>query len=261
MVRTLVVGSSLLALVLAAPPARADAEACAKSYERAQALRQDAKLLEARSELLLCAQDACPAVLRKDCIAWLGEVTAATPSLSVRVHGKDGCDRPDAQITLDGTLVPRGAEGRPIPVDPGSHSIQAVVDGVPADQVVVATAAEKTRLVTIELGSPQAVCARPNSSSSSPVATLSAGAGTPGSDQHRSPTLMYALGTAGVVTGVVAISFGISAWSQKGTLDDCKGSCAQRDVDTMRRTFLIADVATFVSVAALAAATVLYLTR
>jgi hypothetical protein len=261
MSRTLVVGSSLLALVLAAPPVHADAEGCAKSYERAQSLRQDAKLLEARSELLVCAQDACPAVLRKDCVTWLSEVTAQTPSIAVRVHGKDGCDRPDAQITLDGTLVPRGAEGRPIAVNPGSHSVQALVDGATADQVVVATTADKTRLVTIELGDPQTTCGRPSNTSSASSAPPFGADGVPSPERRGPTTLTYALGTAGIITGAVAISFGISAWSQKGTLDDCKGTCAQRDVDTMRRTFLIADVATFVTVATLAAATVLYLTR
>lgn len=56
-------------------------------------------------------------------------------------------------------------------------------------------------------------------------------------------------------------SIAISAWSQKGTLDDCKGTCSERDVDTMERTFAIADVALVTGVIALAAAAVVYLVR
>ncbi len=75
------------------------------------------------------------------------------------------------------------------------------------------------------------------------------------------PALVYLLGGAGLVSLGVGAGFGISGWSQKATLDPCKGNCSNRDVDTMQRTFLVSDVTTGLGLLALAAATVVYLTR
>jgi hypothetical protein len=251
-------GIALVAGVVLAPPlAHADPEACAQAYEKAQSMRQDGKLLESRRQLLICAQDSCPAVLRRDCGTWLNEVSAGIPSLALRVHGADGCDHPEASITLDGASVASAAEGRPIDVNPGSHVIHATLGEASTDQTVVATSADRPRLVTIELGTPGAVCSRPGAGEPAKPGPLDSAP----AESRRPPALTYALGSLGIISGAVAIGFGVSAWSQKGTLDDCKGSCAQRDVDTMRRTFLIADLATLVAVASIAAGAVVYLTR
>ena len=53
----------------------------------------------------------------------------------------------------------------------------------------------------------------------------------------------------------------VRAGHEPRTLDRCKGACADNDVDTMQRTFLVSDVAMGVGIACLAAATILYLTR
>jgi hypothetical protein len=249
------------AVAAVAPSVRADAESCARAYEAAQSSRKDAKLLESRKQLVVCSQDSCPAVLRKDCVTWLSEVAAEIPAIAVRVHGKDGCDHPEAEITVDGVSVAHAAEGRPIDVDPGSHTVKATVAGASTEQSVVVTTADRRRVVTMELGDPKATCGKAGQPDRSEAPKPLPPPPPPTTPEKKPATAAYALGTVGVIGGAVAATFGVSAWSQKSTLDDCKGSCAQHDVDTMRRTFLVADVATLVAVAALGAATVLYLTR
>ena len=247
-----------LALGLAARPALADdTDDCSRAYELGQRFRQQSKLLDARSELVVCAQDRCPAVLRKDCVGWLAEVTDAMPAIAIQARGSDGCDRPRATAWIDGTIVSHGAEGRPIDLDPGPHSVRVEVDGAMLEQTVVVSAGDRRRVVTLSpVGSP-ASCGVAAPSPFKLEAPL-----TPQREGARPvPTLVYVLGGAGLVSLGVGTGFGIAGWSQKGTLDQCKGSCSNRDVDTMQRTFLVSDVTMGIGVVALAAATVLYLTR
>src|SRR4051794_37170175 len=86
----------VIASALVAPHALADTEECSRTYESAQRFRLQSKLLDARSALVICAQDTCPAALRKDCVAWLAEVNEAMPAVALNVRGSDGCDRPTA---------------------------------------------------------------------------------------------------------------------------------------------------------------------
>ncbi|GAC1548389.1 MAG: hypothetical protein NVS3B10_11980 [Polyangiales bacterium] len=248
-----------LALGLAATPALADdTDDCSHAYELGQRLRQQSQLVDARKELVICAQDRCPAVLRKDCVGWLAEVTDAIPAIAIQARGSDGCDRPLATAWIDGALVTRGADGRPIDVDPGPHTVRVEVDGAMIEQVVVVSAGDRRRVVTLAPAGGAAGCGVGPPPSPSKVETPL----VPRTEGPRPvPAIVYVLGTAGLVSLGIGSGFGIAGWSQKGTLDHCKGNCPNRDVDTMQRTFLVSDVAVGVGVVALAAATVLYLTR
>jgi len=63
-----------LTLTLAATAHAQDKQACVSAYEEGQQLRKAGKLTSARARLLTCAQEGCPAVLRKDCTVWVAEV-------------------------------------------------------------------------------------------------------------------------------------------------------------------------------------------
>jgi hypothetical protein len=250
----------VVAPLFASSPAAADRETCARAYEVAQMRRQEAKLIEARRELVTCAQDSCPAVLRKDCVAWLSEVEAELPALSIRVQASDGCDRPDALVSVDGAEIPRAAEGRPVEVDPGSHTVRATLGKLSAEQVVVIAAGERRRLVTIPFGARGLTCHTADASAPRKVDAQTT-APPSGAESRKIPVPVYVLGGVGLLSMGLGAGFGLSAFSQKGTLDDCKGSCSQSDVDTMQRTFLIADVASIVALGSLAVAGLLYFTR
>jgi hypothetical protein len=249
----------VVASALAAVPAAADTEECSRAYEAAQRSRLHSKLIEARSALVICSQDSCPAALRKDCVAWLAEVNDAMPAVALHVRGGDGCDRPDATTWIDGNVVARGAEGLPIEMDPGPHTVRAEVDGTMVEQTVVVSAGDRKRIVTLSPPSAAATCGEIGPP---PVVKVESPPTPPTREGSRPiPPLVYVLGGASLIGFGVGTGFGISGWSQKGTLDHCKGACADRDVDTMQRTFLVSDVAMGVGVACAAAATILYLYR
>jgi hypothetical protein len=251
--------SLALAMSLAAGKASADdTDDCSHAYELGQRFRQQSKLLEARSELVNCAQDRCPAMLRKDCVGWLAEVAEATPAIAIQARGSDGCDRPLATTWIDGSLVSHGAEGRPIDIDPGPHAVRVEVDGAMIEQIVVVSAGDRRRVVTLFAAGAGAICGV----FAPPLLRLDPPVAAPQREGARPvPALVYVLGGAGLVGLGVGGGFGIAGWSQKSTLDPCKGNCSNRDVDTMQRTFLVSDVAMGVGIVALAAATVVYLTR
>jgi hypothetical protein len=254
------------ALFLVTSSAEASPETCARSYEQGQSLRKDGKLLEARREIVACSQDACPSVLRKDCIAWLSQIGDEIPSVAIRVHGPDGCDRPDAKITIDGTEAARAADGRAVELDPGSHTLRVVIDNTTTDRTIVVSPGERRRIVTVDLAPPGLVCGAPPPSAPPVVAEPPPPPPPPPpmpvpTETKKVPPLVYVFGSLGIVSAGVGGAFGILAWSDKGTLDDCKGRCAQSDVDAMQRSFVVADIATVVAVLSLGAAAVLYLTR
>lgn len=248
--------AALVGTLAVAPPASADTEECARAYESAQVLRRDAKLQQAKEALLVCAQDSCPAILRKDCVAWLAQVERELPSLAMRVRGPDGCDRPDAVIHIDGVVSPGAAEGRPVSLDPGTHTVRATWAAQSSERTVVVAAGESGRLVTLTLGDPARVCQVPPAAAAERKNVLA-----PAPASKPTPPLVYAAAGVGIVSLGLSVGFGISAWSQKGELDTCKGHCAAHDVDVMRRTFLVADVAGVVAIASLAVAAVVFLHR
>ncbi len=221
-------------------------------------MRSDTQLLRARAEFVTCAQDACPARLRKDCITWLAEVAQSIPTLAIHVRGADGCDRPNATTWIDGVLVRRGAEGLPQEVDPGPHTVRASVDGAIAEQTVVVPSFDRGRIVRISVGSNVGTCGMlpPRAPS---VTTTKPEVGR-GHERHV-PAATYILGGLGVLGLGVGAGFGISGWSQKATLDGCKGACDDGSVDTMRRTFVTSDLALGIGVLALSLGTVFYLAR
>src|SRR5262245_7561005 len=96
----------LAALVLASAVARAgkpdpEVDKCVSSAEAAERLRDRAKLLDARKELLQCTREICPGVVRKDCAAWLADVDRSIPTIVVRLRDRAGNDV-QARVWIDG---------------------------------------------------------------------------------------------------------------------------------------------------------------
>lgn len=251
--------TSLLVLPLCAalgtPAARADVTRaqCAQSYERAQYLRRETKLAEAREALLQCSQDACPAVVKSDCLPWLAEVERAMPTVVVAVRDETGKDLTDAKFAIDGGPMML-ADGRPVSLDPGPHRLRAETsDGKFAEEQVLARLGEKNRAYT--LVPTKGVVPPPPIDK--PVAPPKP---PPEPAPGRSLTVPLVLAGVGVLGLGAAVGFGVQA---KSDADDVRARCAPRcadsDLDGTRTKLLLSDIGLGVGVAALAAATVVWL--
>jgi len=237
-----------LALLLAAvQSARADEpQACAETHLAAQRHRRAGELVRAREALLACSRAECSTVLAKDCVAWLGEVEAALPSVTLEAKTGEGRDATDATARIDGEAEARRIDGRALPLDPGPHRIVFERPGAAAVQEQVVLREGEKRVVTARF--PGAPPAPP----------------TPAPEIERPvPPLAW---VAGGVTLAAATTFGIfgaMGASGHGDLEarGCAPSCPAGDVDEVRRNLIVADVALGVAVVAATATLVLVLTR
>jgi hypothetical protein len=227
-----------LALGLAAAPAAAAGvpsnDVCMHSYETAQRMRLAKKLKASRQELIVCANQACPAVLRQDCTKWLGEVERSVPSVVIEVRA-GGKDVGGFELHIDDDLTSQKISGAAVDVDPGEHAFRVEAsDGRTAEQSVVILEGEKNRKIELDLPEPRAP------------------------EQSRNMVPVYGLAAVGVI-GIGSFAFfGLRARAKKSDLESCKGHCPVDDVDAVRRDQIVGDVSLGLGVIALGAATWLY---
>jgi hypothetical protein len=131
-------------------------EACIATFDAAQRSRRAGTLRRAREELLVCAQAACPSVVRADCADLLREVEVAQPTIALKAVDAKGADLVDASVTFDGVQLATTLDGRAIPVDPGKLSLVfRHASWAPVRVDVVITEGEKGRVVQAALRPPQ----------------------------------------------------------------------------------------------------------
>ena len=154
-----------------ATPAHADpthAE-CVAANEKAQALQNASKLRDARSQLLVCIVDACPDVVRRDCVQRLKDVEDATPTIVFGAKDGAGHDLVDVQVTMDGATVASRLDGTALQVDPGAHDFVFQTAGVdPLKQSFVIRQGEKDRHEVVVLGPQPATRCHPRGIGKSP---------------------------------------------------------------------------------------------
>ena len=257
----LVAIGALVLSVLAATDAQAqNVEACIAAHEKAQTSRRDGKLLDAREQLIVCARDACPGVIRKECGGWLDEVNNSIPTVVVLATGPDGKDATKVKVSIDGNELVSQLDGRAIEVDPGPHGFQFEMEGAdPIEQSIVIREGVKNRELEVDF--------RKNAPDKGAVTSPTDPEGsTPGTDAEPSrptPTVVYVLGGVGIAGLAASGFFEASGMSKRSDLDDqgCKPYCPKDEVDAAKQSFLIGDIALGVGIATLGAATYLYLTR
>jgi hypothetical protein len=117
----------LTAVALAQPAPKADkaqTQACFEAYETTQSARRDGRLIDAHEAAIVCAADACPRTLSRDCVKWVGELQAILPGLVFDVRLADGSNVTDVTVTMDGKPLRTKLDGKATPVDPGEHVLQ-----------------------------------------------------------------------------------------------------------------------------------------
>ena len=241
-VRSVLVASVLGALTLLTTRASAADETCADVAERAQDLRSKGKLLDARKDLLQCANERCPKVIRRDCVQWLEEVQRSLPAVTIvaRHRGKDVA----ARVRIDGALVEGTA---PVALDPGPHTVDVEAAELrPGTEPIVVRAGETARVVVVEPEAFPAPAPRPEA---------------PPPSSGRSVLGPAILGAVGVVGLATFAAFQGVGRSQIGDIEDGCGrtfTCTQDDLGAPRTSFVVSAIGLGVGAAALATAIVWY---
>jgi hypothetical protein len=241
----------LLAGSAAAAPPKGPA-ACIALSESGQTKRDEGHLLDSRVDFGGCADDACPLLVRRECIRWLADVEERTPTLTVTVRDSRGKDVEPVEVTVDDHVVDV-ATGRPFPVDPGAHVVRARAGAAKVEERVITAEREKGRVIALTMPA-----AGPAPSMETP-ATPPESAGARGASKPV-PTLTWVL--AGVAVGGAA-SFAYFWTTGIGKLHDmraqCEPACDPNEADRMRTTLTIARVSLGISLAAAVGATIAYI--
>ena len=210
-----------LLLVASAAAAQNAKETCPEASERAQRLVDQGRLLEARAAFLSCAQESCPAFVKRDCQKQLEDLKANLPSIIVHVKDKSGSDVAHGAVSLDGTKIGE-LDGRVLELDPGTHKLRVELpDGRVFDRQIILAAGEHNRAVTFGEPEPpppvvQVKVENERSGGWTPVRTIG--------------FVGILAGSVSLVAGVVAQSLAIIDQSNASTLQnqansDSSGSC------------------------------------
>jgi hypothetical protein len=150
-------------------------------------------------------------------------------------------------LNIDGEVVQEELDGRALAVDPGERLFRfEAPDGRLVERRVMILEGVKNRVIEASL---KPLVKAP------PPAPPSAGPSEVGSGPPAAFWIAGSLGVAGVAAFAIVGGIGVS---RENTLrDDCAGSCAEADVDAVRRLYIAADVVGGVGIASLIVATVI----
>jgi hypothetical protein len=223
--------------------------ACVKASEDGQQLRDDGKYKRAREQFVMCSRDACPGIVKKDCTEWLQALDRSTPSVVVGARDAAGKDLVDVKVMLDGQPFVTKLDGKPLPVDPGAHTMRYEAAGSPpVEEQVVIHAGEKNRPLMVRFAGPAAPPEAPRTVPGPPA---------PSGGSGGVPTAAIVVGAIGVVALGSFTFFGITG---KGDVSDlrssgCAPNCDPAKVDAARNKLILADISLGVGVVALGVAT------
>ena len=241
-----------LAWTIAPRTASADGkDACVGAYAAAQANQRSGAMVAAREQLLVCSQEACPPIVRTDCVRWLREVEDAVPTIIFRARDDRGADLFDVRVAVDGAAAVERLDGRPVVIDPGPHTISFQHAGQPSiEQKLLAVQGEKNRVVTADWSSATDASPNPPSPAGPPPHP------SPGAPHSAVPATAYVFGGLGIAGLAVFASFGIKGWADLNHLrSSCAPGCSASDVDSMRTELHVADVGLLVGIASFGVAT------
>src|SRR5688572_21249920 len=106
------------------------------------------RYVEARDALLMCLSNACPKLLRSDCLVWLPEVEASLPSVVFAISDVNGKDVGNARVYANDKLLEGHGDGRAHAIDPGVYKVRFEAPGhKPEEQTLTVRESEKNRMV------------------------------------------------------------------------------------------------------------------
>jgi hypothetical protein len=243
--------AALLGASLIAGRAQADEKnACIAASEKAQSLRDDRKLLEAREQFLACAREACPAAVRKDCADQVADLVKRTPSVVFHAKDRNGQDLVAVKVTSDGKVLTEQLDGRSLPLDPGVHTFRFEAAGnEPLEEKIVLAEGEHDRAVNARFGGGAVEASTGGGPATSTAAPAKKGA----------PIGAFVVGGVGIVAMGVGATFYALAFSQKSSDQSATGcappngaGCPQSEIDSIKTKLVVGDIVFYTGVAALA---------
>jgi hypothetical protein len=245
---------------LAPQPAGAASAECFAAADAAQTLRDEGHYEAARERLAICSAAACPAVVQRDCSQWIEELMQLWPTILVRARDLQGRDLADVRVSVDGKAIAERLDGTPLQLDPGEHRLSCEAEGAsPVEQTIVVRAAEKNRVVEVQiaLGAPVAAVV---------VATPT----EPRAETHAPPpshavarSLRWVFGGVALAAFGTATYFGATGLARYNFMKSTcatQGTCNPSDVSFTQTHFLVSDVSVGLGLAATAAAAYFFLT-
>jgi hypothetical protein len=241
-----------------------DKRACAAASEEAQLQRIHGQLRKARDQLLLCARDVCPVLVKHDCEGWLAEVDASMPTVVISALDRNGADAGDVRVLVDGEPFLDKLDGSAAAIDPGGHTLRFEhASDPPIDEQIIVREGEKNRLLSIRFGpAPETVAQPPGTPMPRSLVAV------PSASEKRSdtvPIIAYSLFGLGAVALGVAGYFEFKQLNDYATLKNgCSmtpSGCTQGEVDNVANERVYAGVTFAVGLAAAAGGAVLLLTR
>jgi hypothetical protein len=209
---------------------------CIAANEHFLELRKQGKLIDARSQLALCAASTCPDAIQQACRARIADLNGSIPSVVFEVKDQAGRDRMDVSLSIDGQAA--GIAGvTALPVDPGQHTFRFEAKGqAPVERVLVLRQGEREKREAIVLG--PAVAASTKDDSTTAAAGAPASQSMPsssGEDHTTGPNTGSTQRLVGWIVGgggVVALGVGgVIALVAKSSYDAASG-CAARTCST-----------------------------
>jgi len=200
-----------------AAPSPPTKDQCITANETGQTLRQGGKLREARAQLLVCADKACPDIVRDDCAERLNDLDRSLPTIVFNAKGAADADLATVKVTMDGAPFAERLDGAPIAVDPGEHTFELSAEGYPTQKrVLVISEGAKGRREEISFAPEAPVTPIAQAVAMPPPYTPP----PPNGDTQR--LIAYVLGGAGVVALGLGTYFGLRA---KSTYDESDAHC------------------------------------
>lgn len=241
---------------------------CLSAHRDSQQFRNRGKLIESQQLLQSCADDACPAPVRRDCARWVGEVAAQIPSVVFRLESKGTDSTPIVRVFVNDDLTYSVLPIRPVQFNPGRYKLRFATEGKQeVEQDLVLEEGEKAKEVSVNFDAaqkrpePPPIVSTPAAAPPAKPVVVSPKP-TPVVESRPVPIATYIFAGLGVAATVSFAAWGISSKSLVSDLDGrCSPNCPEGEVDSARQRAAIADISLGVGVASFATATILYFLR
>jgi hypothetical protein len=205
---------------------------CLAANDKSIALRNEHKLLAARTQLLVCAAASCPGEVRKECLRRIDLVNASLPTVVIEAKDGAGNDLAAVKVTMDGDVLAEKLDGSALSLDPGAHTFTFELAGQPPiTKQLVIREGQKDRREVLQFGAPPAATPATTAPAKGPAtasieSSVDQVSSSSGGSQKTIAIVAAGVGVVGIGVGTI---FGLSAMSKHDEANaKCPGACSDQ---------------------------------